>query len=33
MEGATIHLAARTKSQMEEVGDLSCMLMLLAHHF
>ena len=32
MEGATIHLAARTKSQLEEVEYLSCMLVLLAHH-
>ena len=32
MEGATIHLAARTKSQMEEVSDPSCMLVLFGHH-
>ena len=32
MEGATIHLAARTKSQLEEVSHLSCKLVLPGHH-
>ena len=31
MEGATIHLAARTKNQMEEVSDC-CVLVLFSHH-